>query len=72
MRFDIKTKASPEQVLRALTDFTDARLQAAHLGFAPDGGPARSAVVGALPPGRRADLRGNLHAALRRVGDYRG
>ena len=27
MRFDIKTKASPEQVLRALTDFTDARLQ---------------------------------------------
>ena len=29
MRFDIKTKASPEQVLRALTEFTDARLQAA-------------------------------------------
>jgi hypothetical protein len=27
MRFDIKTKASPEQVLRALPDFTDARLQ---------------------------------------------
>ena len=27
MRFDIRTKASPEQVLRALTDFTDARLQ---------------------------------------------
>ena len=27
MRFDLKTKASPEQVLRALTDFTDARLQ---------------------------------------------
>jgi hypothetical protein len=27
MRFDIKTKASSEQVLRALTDFTDARLQ---------------------------------------------
>ena len=27
MHFDIKTKASPEQVLRALTDFTDARLQ---------------------------------------------
>jgi hypothetical protein len=26
MRFDIKTKASPEQVHRALTDFTDARL----------------------------------------------
>ena len=26
-RFDLKTKASPEQVLRALTDFTDARLQ---------------------------------------------
>ena len=27
MRFDLETKASPEQVLRALTDFTDARLQ---------------------------------------------
>jgi hypothetical protein len=27
MRFDLKTKASREQVLRALTDFTDARLQ---------------------------------------------
>ena len=27
MRFNIKTKASSEQVLRALTDFTDARLQ---------------------------------------------
>jgi hypothetical protein len=27
MRFDIRTKASPEQVRRALTDFTDARLQ---------------------------------------------
>ncbi|HET9874110.1 MAG TPA: hypothetical protein VFP89_16125 [Propionibacteriaceae bacterium] len=27
MRFDFSTKASPEQVLRALTDFTDARLQ---------------------------------------------
>jgi hypothetical protein len=27
MRFDIRTKASPEQVLRAMTDFTDARLQ---------------------------------------------
>ena len=27
LRFDLKTKASPEQVLRALTDFTDARLQ---------------------------------------------
>ena len=27
MRFDLKTKASPEQVLGALTDFTDARLQ---------------------------------------------
>jgi hypothetical protein len=27
MRFDIKTKASSKQVLRALTDFTDARLQ---------------------------------------------
>ena len=27
VRFDLKTKASPEQVLLALTDFTDARLQ---------------------------------------------
>jgi hypothetical protein len=27
MRFDLKTKASPEQVRRALTDFSDARLQ---------------------------------------------
>lgn len=27
MRFDVTTKASPEQVLRALTDFTDRRLQ---------------------------------------------
>ena len=27
LRFDLNTKASPEQVLRALTDFTDARLQ---------------------------------------------
>jgi hypothetical protein len=27
VRFDLKTKASPEQVFRALTDFTDARLQ---------------------------------------------
>jgi hypothetical protein len=27
LRFDLKTKAPPEQVLRALTDFTDARLQ---------------------------------------------
>ena len=27
LRFDLKTTASPEQVLRALTDFTDARLQ---------------------------------------------
>ena len=27
LRFDLTTKASPEQVLRALTDFTDARLQ---------------------------------------------
>jgi hypothetical protein len=27
MRFDVKTHASPEQVLRALTDFTDRRLE---------------------------------------------
>jgi hypothetical protein len=27
MRFDLTTKASPEQVLRALTDFTDSRLE---------------------------------------------
>lgn len=27
MRFDIETKASPEQVLHAMTDFTDARPQ---------------------------------------------
>ena len=27
MRFDVSTQASPEQVLRALTDFTDRRLQ---------------------------------------------
>ena len=27
MRFDFTTRASPEQVLRALTDFTDARLE---------------------------------------------
>ncbi|WP_158292886.1 MULTISPECIES: SRPBCC family protein [Kribbella] len=27
MRFDVTTHASPEQVLRALTDFTDRRLQ---------------------------------------------
>src|SRR5829696_7398521 len=27
MRFDFPTRASPEQVLRALTDFTDSRLE---------------------------------------------
>jgi len=27
MRFDVVTRASPEQVLEAMTDFTDRRLQ---------------------------------------------
>ena len=35
MRFDLETKASPEQVLRAMTDFTDRRLEIWHKTLDP-------------------------------------
>ena len=35
MRFDLTTKASPEQVLRAMTDFTDRRLKIWHKTLDP-------------------------------------
>lgn len=36
MRFDLTTKASPEQVLRAMTDFTERRLEIWHKTLASD------------------------------------
>ena len=35
MRFDVGTRASPEQVRRALTDFTDRRLRTWHRTLDP-------------------------------------
>ena len=35
MRFDLTTKASPQQVLRAMTDFTDHRLEIWHKTLDP-------------------------------------
>ena len=35
MRFDLTTKASPQQVLRAMTDFTDRRLEIWHKTLDP-------------------------------------
>jgi hypothetical protein len=36
MRFDLTTRASPEQVLRAMTDFTDRRLEIWHTTLDPE------------------------------------
>jgi len=71
MRFDLKTKASPEQVLRALTDFTDARLQIWNRTLDPDHNtPVREPARAEPGRGRSGDpdrFRLNRHACRRRA-----